>query len=64
VVSGGERKQQLERLYCKHIDLANWGRKMAEKAVRAYNQIFISDYWADKSMQCAAMMREYLQLMQ
>lgn len=57
-------REQLERLYNKHIDLANWGRKIAEKALRAYDHFFINYYWADKSTQYAAMMKEYPQLIQ
>lgn len=57
-------RKRLEELFMQNIELANWGRKLAEWQ-QMLNEAYFANYsWMDKGQQYKRMLREYPQLLQ
>lgn len=56
--------KRLEELFMQNIELANWGRKMAERQLMLHQAYFADYSWMDKGQQYMRMLREYPQLLQ
>lgn len=50
---------RLEALYRQSVELANWGRLLAEEQLADYEHYFLDYYWADKATQYDTLVREY-----
>jgi len=57
-------QRKIEELYSESVELANWGRRLAEKVLYDYEKYFTDYFWADKGTQYFTMIKEYPQLLQ
>lgn len=51
--------RKLEMLFCQSLELANWGRKLAEHYLSTYEHYFIHYSYTDAKAQYERLLREY-----
>ena len=56
-------RKEIERLFSESTELANWGRKLAEKTLLENEHYFAEYFWADKATQYFNMIKEYPELL-
>lgn len=57
-------RSRLEKLCEKSPQLANWGRRAAERKLSEYERYFTDYFWADKGTQYLILLRDYPGLLQ
>ena len=61
---GGLSRARMDALFAGNVELADWGRRMAEEQLRRHEDYFADYAWRDKREQYGLMLRKYPQLMQ
>ena len=61
---GGLPRARMDALFAGNVELADWGRRMAEEQLRRHEDYFADYAWRDKREQYGLMLRKYPQLMQ
>lgn len=57
-------RARMDALFAGNVELADWGRRMAEEQLRRHEDYFADYAWRDKREQYGLMLRKYPQLMQ
>lgn len=57
-------RSEIDALMAADVELADWGRRMAEERLRNHEEYFADYAWRDKGAQYKRMLREYPQLLQ
>ena len=57
-------RARMDALFAGNVELADWGRRMAEEQLRRHEDYFADYAWRDKREQYGLMLREYPQLLQ
>lgn len=57
-------RQKMESLFEESVELANWGRRLAESFLLEYEHFFINYSWTDASQQYDTLIKEYPELLQ
>lgn len=57
-------RASMDALFARDVELADWGRRMAEEQLRRHEDYFADYAWRDKREQYERMLREYPQLLQ
>lgn len=57
-------RQKMESLFNQSIELANWGRKLAEYFLMQYEHYFTNYYWTNAQIQYESLLKEYPELLQ
>lgn len=57
-------RASMDALFARDVELADWGRRMAEEQLRRHEEYFADYAWRDKREQYERMLREYPQLLQ
>lgn len=55
-------RSRMEELFSTHIELADWGRRRAERQLYAYIEFFADFNWMDKSQQYHLLVEHYPEL--
>lgn len=56
-------RTQMEALFATSVELANWGRRLAEKRLRALDEYFADFCWREKGDQYLSILEKYPELL-
>lgn len=57
-------RRKMEALFEESVEMANWGRKLAESFLMQYEHYFINYSWTDAHQQYEALLKEYPEIIQ
>lgn len=58
------RRSEMERLFSESVELANWGRHVAERILHLHEEYFTDYSWRDKGEQYLRLLSQYPDLLQ